>query len=92
MNFDSYTAESSKGMNYKIETVEELPDFYTDPYLRRYFIFKYVTEACLVSLSVWGIKNIAQNLSAKRFKKVSPWLELSLGFFYLDQQLFKKFA
>lgn len=42
MNFDSYTTESDKGINYKIDTKQQLPEFYIDPYLRRYWIIKYV--------------------------------------------------
>jgi hypothetical protein len=39
--------------------MDNLPDYYKDPYLRRYWIVKYATEAVLCSLGVWGMKLIA---------------------------------
>ncbi len=74
MNFDTYTTEANRGKLYKIDNVEELPDYYTDPYLRRYFIIKFIAEASLLTIGVWGFKHIVENLAARKYKKVSPWL------------------
>jgi hypothetical protein len=59
MNFDSYTKESVRGKSYQAEHFDELPDYYSDPYLRRYYLIRFFAEAAMVSLGVWGIKLIA---------------------------------
>jgi len=71
--------------------MDELPEFYTDPYLRRYFLVRYMAEASLVVLGVWGIRNVIENIQARRWRKLTPWLEISLGFFYFDQKIYEKF-
>jgi hypothetical protein len=56
MNFESFATEANNSLDHKFQQNDSLPDYYNDPYLRRYWLIRYIAEAGICTLGVWGFK------------------------------------